>query len=71
MALIEGREGSGKPLLHTSGSSAIADNARDDYASNQIFEDDGLCPTSEEDDETLEDQINRLMESKKLLPNSS
>ena len=46
MALIEGPEGSGKPLLHTSGSSVIADNARDDYASNQIFEDDGLCPTS-------------------------
>ena len=41
MALIEGLEGSGKPLLHTSGSSVIADNARDDYASNQIFEDDG------------------------------
>ena len=40
MALIEGREGSGKPLLHTSGSSVIADNARGDYASNQIFEDD-------------------------------
>ena len=41
MALIEGLEGSGKPLLHTSGSNVIADNARDDYASNQIFEDDG------------------------------
>jgi sugar/nucleoside kinase (ribokinase family) len=41
MALIEGLEGSGKPLLHTSGSSVIADSARDEYASNQIFEDDG------------------------------
>ena len=40
MALIEGLEGSGKPLLHTSGSSVIVDNARGDYASNQIFEDD-------------------------------
>jgi NADP-dependent 3-hydroxy acid dehydrogenase YdfG len=39
MALIEGLEGSGKPLLHTSGSSVIVDNARGDYASNQIFED--------------------------------
>lgn len=46
MALIEGLEGSGKPLLHTSGSSVIVDNAHDDYASNQIFEDDRLCPTS-------------------------
>jgi uncharacterized protein YbjT (DUF2867 family) len=33
-ALIEGLDGSGKPLLHTSGSSVIADNARGDYASN-------------------------------------
>jgi NADP-dependent 3-hydroxy acid dehydrogenase YdfG len=40
MALIEGLERSGKPLLHTSGSSVIVDNARGDYASNQIFEDD-------------------------------
>ncbi len=29
MALIEGLEGSGKPLLHTSGSSVISDNARE------------------------------------------
>ena len=43
MALIEGLAGSGsRPLLHTSGSSVIADNARGDYASNQIFEDDSL-----------------------------
>jgi hypothetical protein len=40
MALIEGLERSGKPLLHTSVSSVIADNARGDNASNQIFEDD-------------------------------
>jgi hypothetical protein len=34
--------GVGKPaLLHTSGSSVIADNSRGDYASNQIFENDG------------------------------
>ena len=33
--------GGRESLLHTSGSSVIADNARDDYASNQIFEDDG------------------------------
>jgi hypothetical protein len=37
--IIEGFEGSEKRLLHTSGSSVIADNARDDYALNQIFED--------------------------------
>jgi hypothetical protein len=42
MALSEGLEGSGKPLFHTSSSSVIADNPRDDYASNQIFEGDGL-----------------------------
>jgi hypothetical protein len=41
MAPIEGLEGSGKPLLHTSGSSVIADYARGDYASNRIFEDYG------------------------------
>jgi hypothetical protein len=35
-----GSRGSGKPLSHTSGSSAIVDIARGDYASNQIFEDD-------------------------------
>jgi hypothetical protein len=39
MAPIEGLEGSGKPLFHISGSSVIADNARDGYASNHIFED--------------------------------
>jgi hypothetical protein len=37
MALIERLAGSGKPLLHTSGSSVIADNSRDDYASNHAF----------------------------------
>jgi hypothetical protein len=43
---IVGLEGSGKPLLHTSGSSVIADSARDDYAANQIFEDENpFTPT--------------------------
>jgi hypothetical protein len=38
MALIEGLAGSGsRPLLHTSGSSVIADNSRGDYASNHLF----------------------------------
>jgi hypothetical protein len=35
--IIEGFDGSEKPLLHTSVSSVIADNARDDYAVKQIF----------------------------------
>jgi nucleoside-diphosphate-sugar epimerase len=39
-ALIEGLAGSNKPLLHTSGSSVIADDARGDKASDRIFEDD-------------------------------
>jgi hypothetical protein len=37
MALIEGLKGPGRPLLHTSGSSVVADNARGDYASNHLF----------------------------------
>jgi len=37
--IIEGFEASEKRLLHTSGSSVIADNARDDYALNHILED--------------------------------
>lgn len=38
-ALIEGLAGSGKTLVHTSGSSVIADDARGDFASDRIFED--------------------------------
>jgi nucleoside-diphosphate-sugar epimerase len=60
MALIEGLEGSGKPLLHTSGSSVIADNARDDYASNQIFEDDSpFTPVPDKAHRTAIDQLVR------------
>jgi hypothetical protein len=29
--------GSGKPLLHTSGSSVLGDDARGDYESNKIY----------------------------------
>jgi nucleoside-diphosphate-sugar epimerase len=36
-ALIEGLKGSGKPLLHTSGSSVIGDDARGNVASAAIF----------------------------------
>lgn len=36
-ALIEGLKGSDKPLLHTSGSSVIGDDARGNEASNAIF----------------------------------
>jgi hypothetical protein len=39
-ALIEGLAGSGKPLLHASGSSIVADNARGDCASDRILNED-------------------------------
>lgn len=39
-ALLDGLAASGKPFLHTSGSSVIADNARGEYASDRVFEDD-------------------------------
>ncbi len=39
-ALIAGLAGSEKPLLHTSGSSVVADNANGEFASERIFEDD-------------------------------
>ena len=41
-ALIAGLAGSGKPLLHTSGSSVIGDDARGAHPSTQIF--DGQAP---------------------------
>lgn len=41
-ALIAGLAGSGKPLLHTSGSSVIGDDARGDHLSAQVF--DGETP---------------------------
>ena len=40
LALLDGLGGSGKPFLHTSGSSIVADEARGDHASDRIFEDD-------------------------------
>jgi nucleoside-diphosphate-sugar epimerase len=39
-ALIEGLSGSGKPLLHTSGSSVISDDARGNSVSEHIFDED-------------------------------
>jgi nucleoside-diphosphate-sugar epimerase len=39
-ALIEGLRGSGKPLLHTSGSSVIGDDARGNRLSENIFDED-------------------------------
>jgi hypothetical protein len=68
MALIEGLEGPGKPLLHTSGSRVIADNAHDDYASNQIFEDNSpFIPAPNRAhraaiDQILRDPFSRLMQ---------
>lgn len=41
-ALIAGLAGSGKPLLHTSGSSVVGDDARGAFASTQVF--DGNAP---------------------------
>ncbi|SCX72586.1 NAD-dependent epimerase/dehydratase family protein [Variovorax sp. EL159] len=38
LALIEGLWGSGKPLLHTSGSSVISDDARGNSVSETVFE---------------------------------
>jgi nucleoside-diphosphate-sugar epimerase len=40
-ALIAGLEGSHKPLLHTSGSSVIGDDARGNRASDTVFDDEG------------------------------
>jgi nucleoside-diphosphate-sugar epimerase len=39
-ALIAGMEGSGKPLLHTSGSSVVGDDARGNYRSDTVFDED-------------------------------
>jgi nucleoside-diphosphate-sugar epimerase len=39
-AILDGLAGSGKPFLHTSGSSVIADNAKGEHASDRVFEDD-------------------------------
>ena len=39
-ALITGLEGSGKPLLHTSGSSVIGDDARGERVTDQVFDED-------------------------------
>jgi nucleoside-diphosphate-sugar epimerase len=39
-ALMSGLDGSGKPLLHTSGSSVVGDDARGDRATDQVFDED-------------------------------
>ncbi|MFT4439197.1 NAD-dependent epimerase/dehydratase family protein [Caballeronia sp. 15715] len=39
-ALIAALAGTGKPLIHTSGSSIVVDDAKGEYSSNEIFEDD-------------------------------
>nr|WP_236673424.1 NAD-dependent epimerase/dehydratase family protein [Comamonas sp. JC664] len=39
-ALLEGLRGSGKPLLHTSGSSVIGDDVRGDVLSDKVFDED-------------------------------
>ena len=45
-ALIAGLEGSGKPLLHTSGSSVVGDDARGSRGSEQIFDEDSTLVVS-------------------------
>ncbi|MEQ1698174.1 MAG: NAD-dependent epimerase/dehydratase family protein [Hyphomicrobiaceae bacterium] len=40
LALIDGLEGTNKPLVHTSGSSVIADDARGNLKSDKIFDED-------------------------------
>lgn len=39
-ALVQGLAGSNKPFLHTSGSSIVADEARGDFASDKIYDED-------------------------------
>jgi nucleoside-diphosphate-sugar epimerase len=58
-ALIEGLAGSGKPLLHTSGSSVIADHARGAYASERIFDDD--TPFEPEPSKAARAAVDRLV----------
>jgi len=41
-ALISGLEGSGKPLLHTSGSSVVGDDVRGMRRSEAVFDDEGM-----------------------------
>jgi nucleoside-diphosphate-sugar epimerase len=45
-ALIAGLQGSGKPLLHTSGSSVVGDDARGSRGSEQIFDEDSTLVVS-------------------------
>ena len=57
-ALIDGLAGSGKRLLHTSGSSIVADNAQGAYASEIIYDDD--TPIVPEPDKAARVAIDRL-----------
>lgn len=57
-ALIEGLAGSNKRLLHTSGSSIVADNAQGQYASTKIFDDN--TPVVPESDKAARVAIDRL-----------
>lgn len=41
LALLDGLAGSGKPFLHTSGSSVVGDDAKGAWCSDHIFTDDG------------------------------
>lgn len=56
--LIEGLEGSGKPLLQTSGTGFLADDAGGEYASQQIY-DDATFQAPEDDARAAIDQMVR------------
>ena len=58
-ALIGGLAGSGKPLLHTSGSSVVADDARGQHASDRIFNED--TPVTPLPDKVARAAIDRMV----------
>lgn len=58
-AIIEGLAGSGKPFLHTSGASVVADNACGEYASDRIFTED--TPFTPEPGKQARADIDRLV----------
>jgi nucleoside-diphosphate-sugar epimerase len=58
-ALVEGLRGSGKPLLHTSGSSVIGDDVGGDALSERIFDED--TPLRVEPDKAARHAIDQLV----------
>jgi len=58
-AILDGLARSGKPFLHTSGSSVIADNAKGEYASDRVFGDD--TPFTPEPDKAARAAIDQMV----------